>query len=68
MNGRASVLTRGFLLVLVTVTGATVLALEILGTRVIGTHYGSSLYVWAALLSVTLVCLAMGYAIGFGQG
>ena len=48
----------------VTVTGATVLALEVLGTRVIGTHYGSSLYVWAALLSVTLVCLAMGYAIG----
>jgi len=55
---------RGFLLVLVTITGAVVLALEILGTRVIGTYYGSSLHVWAALLSVTLVCLALGYAIG----
>jgi len=55
---------RTFLLLLVTVTGATVLALEVLGTRVIGTYYGSSLYVWAALLSVTLVCLAVGYAIG----
>ena len=55
---------RSFLLILVTITGATVLALEVLGTRVIGTHYGSSLYVWAALLSVTLVCLALGYATG----
>ena len=56
--------SRAFLLVLVTVTGATVLALEILGTRVIGTHYGSSLYVWSALLSVTLVSLSVGYALG----
>jgi len=54
---------RGFLLILVTITGATVLALEVLGTRVIGTHYGSSLYVWAALLRVTLICLSLGYAI-----
>lgn len=60
----SSTASRAFLFVLVTVTGATVLALEVLGTRVIGTHYGSSLYVWAALLSVTLVCLAIGYAIG----
>ena len=56
--------TRLYLLVLVTTTGGTVLVLEILGTRVIGTHYGSSLYVWAALLSVTLACLAIGYAVG----
>ncbi len=55
---------RIYLLGLVTVTGASVLALEILGTRVVGTCYGSSLYVWAALLSVTLTCLAAGYAVG----
>jgi spermidine synthase len=55
---------RAFLLVLVTITGATVLALEVLGTRVIGTHYGSSLFVWAALITVTLVCLSIGYAVG----
>jgi len=63
-SAASSTASRTFLFVLVTVTGATVLALEVLGTRVIGTHYGSSLYVWAALLSVTLVCLAIGYAIG----
>ena len=57
-------LLRVYLLLLVMLTGAVVLSLEILGTRVIGTHYGSSLYVWAALLTVTLVCLSAGYAIG----
>jgi MFS family permease len=55
---------RAYLLLLVVITGAVVLALEVLGTRVIGTHYGGSLYVWAALLTVTMVCLAVGYAIG----
>ena len=60
----AGALARLYLLVLVTVTGGVVLAIEVLGTRVIGTYYGSSLYVWAALLSVTLVCLAIGYAVG----
>jgi len=46
------------------VAGAVVLMLEVLGTRVIGTYYGGSLYVWTSLLTVTLVCLALGYAIG----
>jgi len=61
---RSPRLARPFLLLLVTVTGAVVLALEVLGTRVIGTHFGSSLYVWAALITVTLVCLSIGYAVG----
>ncbi len=51
-------------LVLVTVTGAVVMGLEILGTRVIGTFYGASLFVWGSLLTVTLVSLALGYAVG----
>jgi len=65
-NGQSlyGTLARLYLLVLVTITGGVVLAIEVLGTRVIGTYYGSSLHVWAALLSVTLVCLAAGYAVG----
>jgi spermidine synthase len=57
-------MNRLFHLLTVIITGATVLALEVLGTRVIGTYYGNSLYVWAALLCTTLVCLALGYAVG----
>jgi spermidine synthase len=46
------------------VTGAAVMALEILGARVIGPHFGASLYVWTALISVTLLALAVGYWLG----
>jgi len=57
-------LSRYYPLAFVTVTGGVVMGLEILGTRVIGTVYGASLFVWGALLTTTLVCLAIGYAIG----
>ena len=46
------------------VTGAAVMALEILGTRVIGPVFGVNLFVWSALLSVTLAALAAGYYAG----
>ncbi len=48
----------------VIVCGASVLAIELLGTRVIAPFYGSSLYLWSALISVTLAALSLGYAVG----
>ena len=48
----------------VIVGGAAVLALEILGTRIIAPFYGASLYLWSALISVTLAALSVGYAVG----
>ncbi len=44
--------------------GAAVMAIEVLGTRVVGPVFGVSLFVWAALLSVTLCSLAAGYWLG----
>ncbi len=38
--------------------------LELLGTRIIAPFYGVSLYVWTALISVTMVALALGYYLG----
>ena len=38
----------------VCLSGAVVMVLEILGTRLIGPVYGTSLYVWSALIAVTL--------------
>jgi spermidine synthase len=38
--------------------------LELLGTRIIGPFYGVSLYVWASLIAVTLISLALGYFLG----
>ena len=40
------------------------LAIEILGTRILGPFYGVSLFLWSALITVTLVALSAGYVIG----
>ncbi len=49
---------------LVSISGGAILAIELLGTRVIGPFYGVSLFLWSALISVTLAALSVGYAIG----
>ena len=53
-----------YLYVVVLVGGAAVLAIEILGTRILGPFYGVSLFLWSALITVTLVALSIGYVIG----
>lgn len=53
-----------FLLVSAGVCGALVMVVEVLGSRVIGPYFGVSLFVWTALISVTLLSLAIGYAVG----
>ncbi|MGZ8225062.1 MAG: fused MFS/spermidine synthase [Methylococcaceae bacterium] len=45
-------------------TGASVMVIELLGTRMIAPFYGASLYVWSSLISVTMIALAAGYFIG----
>ena len=45
-------------------TGAAVMVIELLGTRLIAPFYGASLYVWTSVISVTLIALALGYFIG----
>jgi spermidine synthase len=52
---------RNFLRVCLFATGACTLVLEIIGTRLISPYYGSSLYSWSALITVTLISLAGGY-------
>ena len=52
------------LYIVVSISGASVLALEILGTRILGPFYGVSLFLWSALITVTLAALSAGYAIG----
>jgi spermidine synthase len=52
------------LALLVFVSGAAVMAIEIVGTRVIAPIFGVNLFVWSALLAVTLAALAIGYYVG----
>ena len=53
-----------FLIITAIVCGALVMVVEVLGSRVIGPFFGVSLFVWTALITVTLVALAVGYAAG----
>lgn len=46
------------------VTGAVVLGLEVLASRIMTPYFGVSLYIWAGILTITLVCLAFGYDLG----
>lgn len=55
---------RPLLYTVVAVSGAAVLAVEILGTRVLGPFYGVGLFLWSALISVTLMALSLGYWLG----
>lgn len=55
---------RGLLYLTAGLTGALVMVVEILGARLIGPFFGVSLFVWTALISVTLLSLAGGYAFG----
>jgi spermidine synthase len=50
--------------IVVVVAGAVLMALEILGSRVLAPSYGSSVYVWGSLISTFLVALSVGYALG----
>ncbi len=58
------VFERAGLYLTVFLTGAAVMVIELLGTRMIAPFYGVSLYVWSSLISVALIALAMGYFAG----
>ncbi|CUQ65122.1 fused MFS/spermidine synthase [Candidatus Nitrospira inopinata] len=64
MTHPASHVSRGFLLFTALVTGAVVMALEIIGSRLLAPVFGNSLYVWGALIGVILAAMSSGYAFG----
>lgn len=45
-------------------SGAVLLGLEIAASRVLAPWFGSSVYVWGSLISVFLLALSVGYALG----
>lgn len=50
--------------ILVLVAGAVLMALEIVGSRLLAPHFGNSVYVWGSLISVFLIALSLGYWVG----
>jgi len=53
-----------FLYFTVFVTGAVVLVIEILGTRILAPFFGATIFVWTSLITITLGALALGYFVG----
>lgn len=51
-------------LVVAFIEGAAVMAVELLGAKMIAPFFGTTIYSWAATLAVTLFALAAGYYIG----
>ncbi|MBT7371263.1 MAG: fused MFS/spermidine synthase, partial [Gammaproteobacteria bacterium] len=49
---------------LIFITGAVILGLELTASRYMSPMFGSSLYIWGAILSITLLCLSAGYSWG----
>jgi spermidine synthase len=42
-------------------SGAAILALELLASRIMTPYFGVSLFIWTGILSITLIALALGY-------
>lgn len=56
----------GFRLLLIAgfISGGVVMAAELMSAKIIAVYYGNSLYVWSAVLAITLGGLASGYFAG----
>lgn len=52
------------LLILSFIEGAAVMAAELCGAKLLSPIFGSSLYVWASVMGITLAALALGYFFG----
>jgi spermidine synthase len=55
---------RHFVYVTAALAGATVMIIEVLGTRMLSPYMGSSHFVWTAQIAITLIALATGYYLG----
>lgn len=55
---------KNFYFLLSFIEGGSVMAAELLGAKMLAPYFGSSLYVWATVLAITLGGLAVGYYAG----
>jgi spermidine synthase len=53
-----------YLFLVLLIEGSSLMAVELLGAKLLAPFYGSSLYVWTAVLSITVLGLTLGYYSG----
>ncbi|MHB8051559.1 MAG: fused MFS/spermidine synthase, partial [Coriobacteriia bacterium] len=44
--------------------GAALMGLEMVAARVLAPYLGNSIYVWGSVISVVMIALSLGYALG----
>jgi len=64
MNKNKKTKTKFILYVIAFLSGFSLMGYEILGSRVLAPHFGSSVYVWGSLIAVFMLGLSIGYSIG----
>jgi hypothetical protein len=55
---------RGLLYLIAGWSGFFVMAVELLGGRLLAPYFGSSIYVWGAIITVFMLALSLGYLLG----
>src|ERR1700735_1997388 len=55
---------RGLLYLIAGWSGFFVMAIELLGGRLLAPYFGSSIYVWGAIITVFMLDLSLGYLAG----
>ncbi len=53
-----------FYILILLIEGASLMVVELLGAKLLAPFYGSSLFVWTAVLSITVLGLSLGYHFG----
>lgn len=57
-------MTGALIFLLVFLGGFSVMAIELLGGRMLAPYFGSSIYVWGSLITVFMLALSIGYLLG----
>lgn len=55
---------RSLVLFLAFISGFSIMAVELLGGRILAPYFGSSIYVWGSVITVFMVALSAGYLLG----
>jgi len=61
---RHSRMASAMLMMVVFGCGFALMALEMLGARLLNPYFGSSIYVWGSVISIFLLALSVGYLVG----
>jgi len=52
------------LFLVLVIEGGALMAVELMGAKLVAPFYGNSLYVWTAVLAITVLSLTLGYYAG----